>query len=200
MCGKDTVPPSYGNLGNDDKKKVNEELEKYISTKETLIQKVVKPVPKATTQTLVQPVIKVRSSVSSPVVEKEYSLKRKERVEDSTVYGCCFWNPTKAQSFDMVSFLRWCRQVIRDSEIDLEEVYSIIHENDYDFEQCKKEVLDAVERIQKQRLTESDIRKIHQALEQTKNLNELTELTGKKYHQIVDFVKTKRDNLAVGQQ
>jgi hypothetical protein len=30
----------------------------------------------------------------------------------------------------------------------------------------------------------------------TTNLNEVTELTGKKYHQIVDFVQCKRDNLA----
>lgn len=207
-CGKDSAPPSYGSLGTDDKKKVNENLEKYICARETFVPRLAKPVGKASLQTppiadpfvLVQPVIKVRSSLSSPLIEKEYSLKRKEREEDSTIYGQCEWNPDKATNFEMVQFLRWCQNLVKSSELHLEEVYTVVHENDYDMERAKKEVLGCIERIQRQRLSDLDINKIHQVLEMTKNPSEISEMTGKKYHQIIDYLKPKRDNVSLNFQ
>lgn len=171
MLSKDGPSPNYGSLSAEDKKKVNPDLEVFISTKKTFevyTPKIEKPLP----------------PVERPVT------KKRERDDCGTLE----WNPDKVSNIELDDFIQTCCKLVQDSDLNLQEVYNVVHKHDYDLEKAKKYVKQNTESIQNQKLILNDMQCLKNNLKVTTDPKAMSSITKKTYQYVYEFLKDKRES------
>lgn len=179
LLSKDGPSPNYGSLSAEDKKKVNPDLEVFISTRkkeDVYVPKVEKPLP-------------------PPPIERKVLPTRKRERDDC---GVLEWNPEKVPNLDIIHFLNSCCKQVEFQELNLQAVYQIIHQQDYDLEKAKKHIEQNLDKVQKQKTDSIEFDCLKNNLQRvTTDPKTMSSLTKKTYQYVYEFLKERRDNYAL---